>query len=156
MKHRSSILRKFALLLAVAAASLTGCQKDTVAPAPASKTQFLTAGPWHITAYSRATGSAAATDYFASAFPAACERDDRYAFGTNGVEIRTEGPTACTGNTSTTVVGTYPWNMNSGQSQLTIGGTTFDVVQLTADAMQLRSSRTSNGATVVDTITYAN
>ncbi|MBF9142934.1 lipocalin family protein [Hymenobacter properus] len=156
MTKRYSFLKKIALLSAVTAALLTGCQKDTESPAPASKTQLLTSDPWHITAYTRTTGSAAAVDYLPTAFPTACERDDRYAFNTNGVQIRTEGPTACSGNTSQTVVGTYPYNMNSAQTQLTIGGTTFDIVTLTADAMQLRSTRTSNGTTIVDNVTYAN
>ncbi|MBO2008483.1 lipocalin family protein [Hymenobacter negativus] len=155
MNKHYSFLTKIALLFAVATVLLTGCEKDMETPA-ASKTKLLTSGPWHITAYTRTTGNSAAADYLATAFPTACERDDRYTFNTNGVEIRTEGPTACGNNSSQTVVGTYPWNMDAAQTQLTIGGTAFDIVRLTADAMQLRSTRTSNGTTIVDNVTYAN
>jgi hypothetical protein len=156
MTKRYSFLKKVALLSAAVAALLTGCQKDAETPAPTSKTQLLTSDPWHITAYTRTTGSAAAADYLATAFPTTCERDDRYAFNSNGVQIRTEGPTACSGNNSQTVVGTYPYNLNSAQTQLTIGGTTFDIVTLSADVLHLRSTRTSGGTTIVDNVTYAN
>ena len=152
MKIYSALCRKAALLFVLTGIALTGCQKDTE-PASPSKTQMLTGSPWHITAYTRTTGSGAPANYLNTVFPNACERDDRYAFNTNGTQIRTEGPTACSGNTSQTVVGTYPWNLNSAQTQLTIGNTTFDVVQLSADALQLR---TVAGNTPIDNITYVN
>ena len=156
MKNHSSFYRKAALLFLLIGSSLAGCQKDTDPAAP-NKTQLLTSsGPWYISAYTRTTGSGAPASYLNTVFPNACERDDRYAFNTNGSEIRTEGPTACSGNTSQTVVGTYPWNLNSAQTQLTIGNTVFDVVQLSSDAMQLRSTRTSNSVTIVDNVSYSN
>ena len=154
MKNRYFLLCKSALLLAVAAYSLTGCDKVTETATP-NKTQVLTGSTWHITAFTRATGSNAPVNYLNTAFPAACERDDRYDFKTNGTQIRTEGPSACAGNTSSTVVGTYSWNLNSAQTQLTIGGTTFEITQLSASAMQLRSTRTTGGTTVTDNVTYA-
>lgn len=154
MKNRYSLLCKSALLLAVAAGFLTGCDKVSETAAP-NKTQVLTGSTWHITAYTRATGSNAPVNYLNTAFSTACERDDRYAFGTNGVQVRTEGPTACAGNTTSTVVGTYPWNLNSAQTQLTIGNTTFELVQLSASALQLRTTRSSGGVTVTDNVSYA-
>jgi hypothetical protein len=157
MKLRSSLRRKLTLLFLATGSLLTACQDEAENPAPDAKTQLLTTeGPWHITAYTRTTGSGAAANYLNLIFPDACERDDRYTFKTTGVEERTEGPTACTGNAATTVVGTYPWNFNSAQTQLTIGSITFDIVQLTATAIQLRWTRTSNGVTLVDNVTYAN
>jgi hypothetical protein len=157
MKVRFSFLRASALLLGLGAAVLTtSCEDVAENPSPNSKTQLLTADPWHITAYTRTTGGSTATNYLPTVFPNSCERDDRYTFKTNGVQERTEGPTACSGSTPSSVVGTYPWNFNSGQTQLTIGGTTFEVVQLTESALQLRSTRTSGGVTIVDNVTYAN
>jgi hypothetical protein len=156
MKNRYFSFRKMVLLLVVAAASLTGCEQDNEPAAP-NKTQLLTGGgPWHITTYTRSTGSAAPANYLNTVFPNACERDDRYAFSSNGTQIRTEGPTACSGNNSQTVVGTYPWNLNASQTQLTIGSTTFDIVQLNDDALHLRWTHTSGGVTVVDNVNYTN
>jgi hypothetical protein len=156
MKVRFSFLRASALLLALGAAALTACEDVTENPSPNGKTQLLTDGPWHITAYTRSAGSGAATDYLPTVFPRSCERDDRYTFKTTGVQERTEGPSACGSGTSSTVVGTYPWDFNSAQTQLTIGGTTFDLVQLTSSTLQLRSTRTSGGVAIVENITYAN
>lgn len=156
MKIRFSLLRASTLLLTLGAAVLTSCEDATENPTPSGKIQLLTAGPWHITAYTRSTGSGAAANYLPTAFPNSCERDDRYTFKTNGVQERTEGPTACGGGNSSTVVGTYPWDFNSSQTQLTIGGTTFEVVQLSESALQLRSTRTSSGVTIVDNVTYVN
>lgn len=156
MKFRLPVLRVASLVLVGATAVLTSCEDVAENPSPNSKTQLLTAGPWHITAYTRSTGSGAATDYLTTVFPQSCERDDRYTFKTTGVQERTEGSTACSGSTPSSVVGTYPWNFNSGQTQVTIGGTTFDLVQLTESALKLRSTRTSGGVTIVDNVTYAN
>lgn len=156
MNVRFSFLRASALLLVAGAAVLSACEDIAENPAPNSKTQLLTADPWHITAYTRTTGGGAATNYLPTVFPNSCERDDRYTFKTTGVQERTEGPTACGGGSSSTVVGTYPWDFNSSQTQLTIGGTTFDVVQLNGSTLQLRSTRTSGGVTIVDNVTYAN
>ena len=137
---------------------LDGCDTTAVAPTPSNtKVANLTVSPWHITSYTRATGSGAAADYLPTAFPSSCTRDDRYTFKNNGVQERTEGPVSCAGSSGpSTVVGTYPWNFNSSQTQLTIGTVTFDVMQLTADAMELRSSRTSSGVTTVDDVRYEN
>ncbi len=137
---------------------LDGCDTAAVAPTPSNtKVANLTISPWHITSYTRATGSGTATDYLPTAFPSSCQRDDRYIFKTNGVQERTEGPTACaSSSTSSTVVSTYTWDFNSNQTQITIGTVTFDVVQLTADVMELRSSRTNGGVTTVDDVRYAN
>jgi|GEM_PF-2706952 len=156
MKLRFSALRAAALLLLVATAALTACEDVAENPAPNSKTQLLTADAWHITAYTRSTGGAAATSYLPTVFPRSCERDDRYTFKTTGVQERTEGPTSCGSTSSSFVVGTYTWDFNSAQTQLTIGSTTFELVQLTESALQLRSTRTSGGVTIVDNVTYAN
>jgi hypothetical protein len=157
MKIRFSFLRASALMLGLGTAVLTtSCEDVTENPSPNGKTQLLIAGPWHITAYTRSTGGSAATNYLTTVFPRSCERDDRYTFKTTGVQERTEGPTACGSGNSSTVVGTYPWDFNSGQTQLTIGGTTFELVQLTESALQLRSTRTSSGVTIVENVTYAN
>jgi len=156
MKNNFSLARRAALVLAVATVALVGCEKDNESASP-NKIEVLTgSGPWHITAYTRTTGSNAPTNYLNTVFPNACERDDRYAFNNNGTQIRTEGPTSCGSNNSNTVVGTYPWDMNASQNQLTIGGTTFDVITLTTDALQLRSTRTSGGVTIVDNVSYTN
>ena len=157
MKVRFSFLRASALLLGLGAATLTSsCEDVAEIPSPNTKTQLLTAGPWHITAYTRSTGGGAATDYLSTVFPRSCERDDRYSFKTNGVQERTEGPTACGSGSSSTVVSTYTWDFNSSQTQLTIGTTPFELVRLTDSALQLRSTRTSGGVTIVENVTYAN
>jgi hypothetical protein len=155
-------MKKLALLFALGALTFSACQSDTETVAPAAtKTQQLTAGPWHITAWTKTTGSGTPADQLAPL--SACQKDDRYTFGTNGVLTRTEGPTACGSGNSQTVVSTSPWNFNSTQTVLTIGsaamGATsipYDVVLLTADNLQLRYTRTSGGSTVVDNIVYAN
>ncbi|MDO7873251.1 hypothetical protein Q5H93_00795 [Hymenobacter sp. ASUV-10] len=156
MKLRFSVSRAATLLLLGATSALTACEDVAENPAPNTKTQLLTADPWHITTYTRSTGGGTATNYLATAFPRSCERDDRYTFKTNGVQERTEGPAACGGGNSSTVVGTYPWNFNSSQTQLTLGGTTFELVQLTESSLQLRSTHTSSGVAIVETVTYAN
>ena len=154
MKNDTSLLRHALRFGVVAMLLLASCQSDTETAVP-SKTQLLTGSTWHITAYTRASGSAAPANYFATAFPNACERDDRYTFNTNGVQVRIEGLSACSGNTTQTVVGTYPWQLNAAQTQLTLGGTTFELVRLTASALQLRSTRNNGGVTVTDEVTYA-
>ncbi len=105
------------VLLALTAGVLliAGCAKDPeTAPSAPSKTSLLTNNvQWHITSYTRTMGSAAPTD---RQDPAACARDDRYTFGTNGVQIRYEGPLACAGSTPNVVINTAPWNFNSTKS----------------------------------------
>ena len=156
MKFRISVLRASALLLVGATAVLSACDETAENPSPSGKTQLLTAGPWHITAYTRTTGNGPATNYLTTEFPRSCERDDRYTFKINGVQERTEGPTSCGSGGSATVVGTYTWDFNSSQTQLTVAGITFDVVQLSDSTLQLRWTRTSGGVTIVDNVTYAN
>jgi hypothetical protein len=151
-------MKKLALLCIIGAVSFTACQTDSETPAPNSKTQLLTAGPWHITSWTKTTGSGTPANLL-TAMPA-CARDDRYTFGTNGVLTVTEGPTACAGSSPQAPA---PWNFNSAQTVLTIGSSgmgassiPYDVVQLTADVLQLRYTRSQSGTTVVDDITYLN
>jgi hypothetical protein len=158
-----NILRRFAVLCVLATTALVGCDTDIEGPAQSSKASLLTALPWHITAWTRSTGSAAATNYLNTAMPSSCERDDRYEFLANGTMNRREGPTSCGSGTSQTIVSNSPWNFNAAQTTLTIGsanmGTTtitYDVVRLTSDVMDLRYTRTSGGTTIVDNISYRN
>jgi len=152
---------RLALFCVLGAATLAGCGTDTEDPAPSSKTQLLTASPWRITSWTRTTGTGMPADQLPAQ---ACQRDDRYSFGTNGVMTRTEGPTACTsGGNSSTVVLTAPWNFNADQSILTLGSANmgassipYEVVRLTSDVMQLRYSRSVSGQPVVDNVNYAN
>jgi hypothetical protein len=150
---------RISLAVATGVLLLAGCAKDTeTAPSAPSKISMLTSGgPWRITSYTRTVGSAAPTD---RQDPAACARDDRYTFSSNGVQTRNEGPLACAGSTPNAVVNTAPWNFNSDQTQITIGsGSTaiaYSLVALNSDRMELRWTRTSNGQNVVDNILYMN
>ena len=151
---------RLSLAVATGLLLLAGCAKDTetVPSAPSKITLLADGGPWAISAYTRTTGSAAAVDLRPAA---ACARDDRYVFGRNGVITGTEGPLVCnSSSTSATVVSTQPWNFNSTQTQLTIGtasnGVPYDVVQLDANGLKLRWSRTSNSQLVVDYLEYRN
>ncbi|GAA4352360.1 hypothetical protein GCM10023185_11940 [Hymenobacter saemangeumensis] len=152
-------MKKLTLLAILATATLVACDTETEGPAPNTKTQLLTADPWRMTSWTSTTGSGSPVDQMPAQ---ACQRDDRYSFGTNGVMTRTEGPLPCSGN-SQTVVLTAPWNFNSGQTILTIGAANmgastipYEVVRLTADEMQLRYSRSVNMQTVVDNVNYVN
>lgn len=158
-----NILRRLAVFCMLATTALVGCETDKENPVPNNKTALLTASPWHITAWTRSTGTGAATNYLNTAMPSNCERDDRYEFMTNATLIRREGPTSCGGGTSQTIVSTSPWNFAGNQTQLVIGaanmGTstiTYDIVRLTDSFMDLRYTRTSSGTTIVDNISYAN
>lgn len=153
-------MKKLTLLTILAAASLTACDTESETPSPTGKVQLLTAGPWHITSWTRTTNGGTPANQMSAQ---ACQRDDRYTFGSNGVMTRTEGPTACGSGNSQTVVLTAPWNFNSSQTVLTLGSANmgastipYEVVRLTADAMQLRYSRTSNGNALVDEVNYVN
>ena len=155
------MLRNVALFSLLAANALVGCDSDTETPAPSNKTTQLTRLPWHMTAWTTTTNGGTPASVLAT-MPA-CARDDRYAFGTNRVMTRTEGPTTCGSGNSQTVVSNSPWDFNSTQTVLTIGsanmGTTsiaWDVVRLTDDFMDLRHTRTSNGQTVVENVSYKN
>ena len=151
---------RLSLALATGLLLLAGCAKDTetVPSAPSKLTLLADGGPWAITAYTRTTGSNAAVDRRPAI---ACERDDRFVFGRNGVLTGTEGPLVCrSGDTPTTVTSTQPWSFNSAQTQLTIGnastGIPYEVVLLDANGLKLRWSRTSGGQTVVDYLEYRN
>ncbi len=154
-----TITTRLSLAFATGLLLLAGCAKDTeTAPSSTNKLTLLAdGGPWAITAYTRTTGSGSAVDLRPAA---ACERDDRYVFGRNGVITATEGPLVCGSGTSTTVVSTRPWNFNGTQTQLTIGsgstGIPYDVVLLDADGLKLRWSRTSGSQLVVDYLEYRN
>jgi hypothetical protein len=152
-----NMLRKAALFSLLASAALVGCEGDKETPAPDNKTSLLTAGPWRITAWTRTTGSTTSNVY--NSLPT-CEKDDRFAFGTNGVLTRTEGPVPCGSRAAQAVVSTSPWNFNSARTQLIIGSVgmgatsiTYDVVRLTSDVLQIR---TVAGNTNIDDITYQN
>ena len=154
--------RRLLLAGSLLALGLSGCDTTTETPAPSNtKTANLTASPWHITAWTLTTDGGAAVNQLA-ALPA-CARDDRYVFGANLVLTRNEGPLACSGGTPQGPISASPWNFNSTQTVLTIGsanmGTSsiaYEVVRLTADAMQLRYTRTSSGRQLVDNISYEN
>jgi hypothetical protein len=153
----TKLLRNIAFFSLLASSALVGCDGDKETPAPDNKTSLLTASPWRMTAWTRTTGSTTTNVYNNLS---ACEKDDRYAFGTNGVLTRTEGQVPCGSRAAQAVVSTSPWNFNSAQTQLSIGSAsmgatsiTYDVVRLTSDVLQIR---TVAGNTNIDDITYLN
>lgn len=150
-------LKRILLYCSLVALSLSGCQKDseTIAPSNTNTTK-LTASAWHITSYTRTIGSGVAVSFPTDVFPQNCSRDDRYTFKSTKVVERNEYAQACGNNAPQSIIETFPWDFNSAQTQLILNGVPFDVVQLTSDIMQLRWTRMSNGATVVDNVSYAN
>lgn len=155
-------LKRILLFCSLIALSLSGCEKDNETGTPATTlTQKLTANPWHITSWTRTDNGGAPRDLMPTA---ACERDDRFTFSTNGTLSHTEGPTSCNGGPSTQAVEQpRPWSFNADQTILNIGAagmgtsnTPYKIVQLTGDVMQLSYTRTSSGHNLIDNIRYEN
>ena len=154
--------KKILLFGALLALSLASCQKETETAAPTkTKTQQLTALPWHITSWTVTAGSGTPQDKLAT-LPV-CQRDNRFVFNTNGVRNELEGPTQCSAGTPQTLVDTRAWNFNTTQTVLSVATsnmssavTPYEVVTLNNDAMQLRYSRSVSSVQTVDVITYAN
>jgi hypothetical protein len=159
MKKFSSYLLGLSLAVAVA-----GCGKKSD-PTPATnpvsaKTALLTAVKWRITAIASTTtflGQTVTGDSYAS-LPA-CQRDNFQTFATNLATTFDEGATKCSSSDPQTKQGT--WSFNTAETQLTVVDpsqaatsplrtATADIVQLSANAMQLRTTttQTQGGVTV--------
>jgi hypothetical protein len=92
---------------------------------------------------------------------ATCQRDNFETFSTNLTTTFDEGATKCSSSDPQTKQGT--WSFNTGETQLTIVDpsqavgsplrtATADVVQLTANSMQLRTSTSQTQAGVTVTV----
>jgi hypothetical protein len=167
MKNLSSYLLGLSLVVATA-----GCSKkndSTPAPTVSAKTALLTAVKWRITGITSTTtfmGQTVTGDSYAS-LPA-CQRDNFETFSTNLSTTFDEGATKCSSGDPQTKQGT--WSFNAAETELTItdpsqaANSPFrtanaEIVQLTANSMQLRTSTSQTQAGITVTVslltTYA-
>lgn len=145
-------MKKFALLAAVAAASLTACKKDSENTPNKSRTDLLVDKNWLRTDVTATVGSNTASAY-TQFFPNSCDRDDLYRFTKPNVLTQDEGPTKC-GNGPQTFTNT--WSFSNNDTKLTIGTDVFDVSEIQDSSLKLSYTDTYqvNGQPVTATITY--
>lgn len=110
-------MKKASLYLAMAAmASLTlSCKKDsdTATPAPATKTDLLTAKNWKMTDL-----KVGGVSIFNSGFIDACDKDNLIKFNTNKTAVFDEGPVKCVSTDPQTRNGS--WDFTTSETKLKV------------------------------------
>ena len=154
MKIFTFFLASFLLMV------LTGSSKAGSGTPAHPVAAMLMDGTWHLTGWKVITGTDT-VDKRLKLLP--CQRDDRFNFSPTGVLVCSEGPSACPGSQPRATVSTRSWNLDTTGTKLTIGagGTgvssaTYTIEQLTADALQLRYTRTVDGVLITELLSYLN
>ena len=135
-------------LLLLLAGALAACKKEA-SPAPASKTDLLTAKNWRLTAattVSIASSGNTTTDNYAT--EPLCARDNFRTYQRDNAVVFDEGPTTC--NPASPQTTAIPWAWQDNETTLvhtvsTLSGTgpstapvKYQVVELTASTLHLR------------------
>lgn len=154
-------MKSFTFFLASLLPSLPPLFSAKPPAAPAQPTaELLMDGTWHLTAWKTIAGTDTTDRH---ALMPVCQRDDRFNFEAAGVLVRTEGPSACPGNQPRATVAMRSWSLDATGTKLTlgVGGTgtvkaTYNIVQLTADALKLRYTRVVEGVAITELLSYLN
>lgn len=153
-------MKIFILFLTSLLPLLSAVQQRSSEVTPSQPTQLLMEGTWHLTEWKTITGTDTLNRHL---LLQPCQRDDRFTFAPTGVLVRTEGPAACPGSAPRATVNMRSWSLDAAGTKLTIGaggaGTvkaTYDIVLLSSDALRLRYTRTVEGTTVTELLSYVN
>lgn len=110
-------------MVAVSLACLSSCKKDdTTAPAPASKTDLLTAKSWKMTDVKVAGQTIYNTPFFQT-----CAKDDLLKFNTNKVATFDEGAVKCDATSPQSRSGS--WDLTTNETKLKVTDPDGDTVE---------------------------
>jgi hypothetical protein len=133
---------------------LPACKKDSESK---SKTELLTTGNWHVSAYTvdpaidfDGDGTDETNVY---AVMDECIKDDHTTFFANGTAELDEGATKCSSNDPQTM--TLTWTFNQDETQLEVQGIQYLVESLTASQMVLKEIEVISAVTVTHTVTFS-
>lgn len=136
-------------VLIVSVLLLCGCGKD--GDDSKSKTTLLTQSDWVRTSLMITINTNPPYDDHQTL--AACIKDNRWVFRSNGTYEYNEGPTKCNAG-DPQIIQTGSWAFTDNETKLTIGSSTFTVDQLTETTMVLTYTYSGGGNTTVTKGTY--
>ena len=144
---------KTILLICCAALVLFSCKKDEKSK---TKTELLTNGSWHVTAYTvdpAIDWDGDGTDE-SNVFPVIdqCIKDDRTTFFADGNGELDEGPTKC--DPSDPQSNPITWAFDQTESQLTVQGIQYQIESLTESQLVVKEIEVVSAVTVTHTVTF--
>jgi len=126
------------------------CKKDKEDNAPKTKTELITTGTWKLTAYTSTPAydwygnGVFATDILAALDP--CEADGFDTYKINGILEINEGALKCNPMDPQTFTAT--WAFTDNENKIIYDGfDEYELTELTATTMRLRSTFVENGVT---------
>jgi len=126
------------------------CKKDKEDNAPKTKTEFITTGTWKLTAYTSTPAydwygnGVFATNILAALNP--CEADGFDTYKINGILEINEGALKCSPMDPQTFTAT--WEFTDNENKILYDGfDKYELTELTATTMRLRSTFVENGVT---------
>src|SRR6186997_1027715 len=126
------------------------CKKDKEDNARKTKTELITTGTWKLTAYTSTPAydwygnGVYATDILAALLP--CEADGFDTYKANGILEINEGPLKCNPLDPQTFTAT--WEFTDNENKILYDGfDKYELTELTATTMRLRSTFVENGVT---------
>jgi hypothetical protein len=154
MTRSTFFLMRRLMMVILPLIALAACEE---AAAPKSRTELLTQAVWKMVKVERKTGNGPWVDLSFGYSP--CEQDNYFIYRTNGLWELNEGAAKC--NAGDPQVMDYgAWSFFAGESQLLltdVNGATvvlFNIEQLTETELVVFYSRTYNGVTYTNRITY--
>lgn len=138
------------LLMITSIATTLSCKKDKDDNTPKTKTELITTGTWKLTAYTSTPAydwygtGVYATNILAALNP--CEADGFDTYKVNGILEINEGPLKC--NPLDPQTFTAPWEFTDNENKILYDGfDEYELTELTATTMRLRSTFVENGVT---------
>ena len=114
------------------------------------KTELLTTGSWKITGWIVVSGSIS-YDYWKEADN--CIKDNIVTFKADGSLTNDEGATKC--DPSDDQVLTGAWAFAENETKIEYDGDLYTIESLSASTLKLSATTTSQGTTVVQTVTFS-
>jgi len=130
---------------------LNSCGKSSSATPKETNMQLITSATWiYDTAGIDANNSGTITTAIPSGIIKPCDTDNTLTFYTNGTGVENDGLVKCSASTPQTT--SFTWTFNSGQTQINIPDTLFNVItgavniiSLTSTQLHLEKQVTYNG-----------
>jgi hypothetical protein len=133
---------------------LFACKKDSK---PKSRTELLTTGSWHVSAYTvdpaidfDGDGTDETNVY---AVMDQCIKDDHTTFMANGTAELDEGATRC--NVYDPQTTQLTWSFNQDETQLEVQGIQYLIETLTETQMVIKEIEAISSVTVVHTVSFS-
>ena len=142
---------KYALLIIVLSITLLSCSKDPVDDS--SKRDALTTGTWKLTGATTDYNKDGVYEEDSYSMLADCEKDNLYTFQADGSGITDAGPTKCFSSAPQT--STFSWSFKDNQTGLQVGGTNYEIEELTTATLRLKGRVSYNVIYTIDVkLTY--